>query len=83
MVKQWYIHTVEDRAAMKRKITKQNNNKQEFLSWCKDKSNWEPWGYRFDPWPSQWVKGPALLWGVVWVSDMAQMWCGCGVGQCL
>ena len=25
---------------------------REFLSWCRgNESNWEPWGFRFNPWP--------------------------------
>ena len=33
---------------------------------------------------TQWVKDPALLWAVVWVTDVAQIWhcCGCGISMC-
>ena len=30
---------------------------------------------------SQWVKDLALLWTVMQVADVAQILCGCGVGQ--
>ena len=35
--------------------------------------------------PTQWVKDPALPQAVVWVVDVAQIWCGysCGIGQWL
>ena len=27
---------------------------------------------------TQWVKDPEFLWAVVKVTDVAQIWCGCG-----
>ena len=34
---------------------------------------------------AQWVKDPALLWAVVWVTDEVRIWhcCGCGIGRWL
>ena len=29
---------------------------------------------------AQWVKDPALLWAVVWVAGVVQIWCCCGSG---
>ena len=29
---------------------------------------------------AQWVEDPGLLWSMVLVIDLAQIWCGCGCG---